>query len=86
METSSAPLDRPLSVEEWNNARVGYQAAVQLWAAATQVMWARFNAMLVANTFCYHCDEARKIANPSKFAELHTYYHWLDYSFTCCGS
>ncbi len=32
------------------NARIGYQAAVSLWTNEAQLIWARFNAMLVANS------------------------------------
>jgi hypothetical protein len=32
------------------NARVGYQAAVNLWTYEGQLIWARFSAMLLANS------------------------------------
>jgi len=32
------------------NARIGYQAAVSLWTYEGAAIWARFNAMLVANS------------------------------------
>jgi len=32
------------------NARVGYQAAVNLWTCEGQLIWARFSAMLLANS------------------------------------
>jgi hypothetical protein len=37
-----------LDLEE--NARIGYQAAVDLWIAEGEQIWARFNAMLVVNS------------------------------------
>jgi hypothetical protein len=35
---------------EKDDARVGYQVAVQMWAQTGQELWARFNIMLVANS------------------------------------
>ena len=34
---------------ELENARIGYQAVVSLWVYEGSLIWARFNAMLVAN-------------------------------------
>lgn len=36
--------------ENLENARTGYQAAVNLWTVEGQTFWAKFNAMLVANS------------------------------------
>jgi hypothetical protein len=33
-----------------NDARVGYQAAVSLWVYEGKLIWAKYNAMLVANS------------------------------------
>jgi len=40
--------DLGLDLEE--NARIGYQAAVDLWIAEGEQIWTRFNAMLVVNS------------------------------------
>lgn len=32
------------------NARVGYQVAVNLWGTIVETSWSRFNAMVVANS------------------------------------
>ena len=41
---------RPAPEERTANARVGYQAALNLWNAQTQLAWSRFNVMIVANS------------------------------------
>lgn len=38
------PVARP------GNAIVGYQAAVNIWVAQTQLIWSRFNVMIIANS------------------------------------
>ena len=39
-----------LSERGYNNARVGYQAAIDLWGNLNQDHWSRFNAMVLANS------------------------------------
>jgi hypothetical protein len=38
------------SMDRAENARVGYQATVSVWIAQTQLIWSRFNVMIVANS------------------------------------
>jgi len=38
------------SVDRLENARVGYQAALDIWTAETRMIWSRFNMMIVANS------------------------------------
>ena len=39
----------PLTPDELQNARVGYQVAVSLWIAEGTQLWARFTAMVLTN-------------------------------------
>jgi len=43
-------MTHPNDFQEVENARVGYQVAVDLWIAETTLRWSKFNAMLVANS------------------------------------
>lgn len=38
------------SVDRLENARVGYQATLNMWTAKTRMIWSRFNMMIVANS------------------------------------
>jgi hypothetical protein len=38
------------SLDRLENARVGYQAALNIWIARTRMIWSRFNMMVVANS------------------------------------
>lgn len=38
------------AAHDQENARVGYQTAIDLWGILVQTSWSRFNAMLVANS------------------------------------
>ncbi len=47
---SSTPPDQEDEKTKRENAKVGYQAAVDLWTYEGEQNWARFNVMLVANS------------------------------------
>jgi len=47
-ETSKSP--QKFDESECENARVGYQAAINLWTFQGAEIWARFNVMIVANS------------------------------------
>jgi hypothetical protein len=49
MNEIQQPVDG-LGLDLEENARIGYQAAVDLWIAEGEQIWARFNAMLVVNS------------------------------------
>jgi len=49
MDETQQPVDG-LCLDLEENARIGYQAAVDLWIAEGEQIWARFNAMLVVNS------------------------------------
>ena len=48
--TEDKQLVRDADVVRRENARVGYQAAVDLWTYEGEQSWARFNVMMVANS------------------------------------
>ena len=43
-------LKQSINQEEKEDARLGYQVATDLWAYEGQLLWSKFNAMLVANS------------------------------------
>ena len=46
----NSPNAKPAAEEKKEDARVGYQIAVGLWMNESELYWARFNVMLVANS------------------------------------
>jgi len=38
------------SMDRMENARVGYEATLNIWIAQTQLIWSRFNVVIVANS------------------------------------
>ncbi len=40
----------PVNQDKKGNARIGYQVAITLWAYEGQLVWSKFNAMLLANS------------------------------------
>lgn len=43
-------IERYSSENKYNNTRVGYQVAVDLWGIINQAHWARFSSMVVVNS------------------------------------
>ena len=42
-----------MNSKEINNARIGYQAAINLWIYENESIWSKFNAFLVANSIIF---------------------------------
>lgn len=43
-------VDKDQNSNDQENARIGYQVAVDLWGILVETSWSRFNAMVVANS------------------------------------
>ena len=48
-----------------DNARVGYQVAVSLWIHEGELIWSKFNALLVANSIILAAIGVTKVRRPA---------------------